>query len=242
MKEPPLKAVILAAGRGSRLGAITADTPKPLVLVAGRPCIDYALTALEAIADEIIIVTGFMSAHIEAYVDTLSNKVPVRCCLNAQLEAGNLTSVAAARHAIGASAFVLTNADHLFPPHFYSDAFRPGAGVTIACERARVIADDEMKVQMHDDSLRAISKTLPVFDGAYIGTTYVPEAVSAAYWQAFDTAMQEQDVKSACAEHVLGVLARDVATAPHIRWMRGIKWYEVDNAADHAIAEAGLQA
>jgi L-glutamine-phosphate cytidylyltransferase len=237
-----MKAVILAAGRGSRLGAFTQNTPKPLVKVAGRPCLDYALTALEPIAEEIIIVTGFLGEQIDAYVAQRKNAVQVRTCPNNLLEAGNLTSVAAARAAVGASAFVLTNADHLFPPHFYSQAFRPSSGVTIACERERSIADDEMKVQIDGDVLAAISKTLPHFAGAYIGTTYVPAAASAAYWQAFDVATAQYDVKTACAEHVLGVLAQTLATAPHIRWLSGINWFEVDDAADHARAESGLGA
>jgi L-glutamine-phosphate cytidylyltransferase len=237
-----MKAVILAAGRGSRLGAFTQNTPKPLVKVAGRPCLDYVLTALEPIAEEIIIVTGFLGEQIDAYVAQRKNAVPVRTCANTLLEAGNLTSVAAARSALAQSAFVLTNADHLFPPHFYSDAFRPASRVTIACERERQIADDEMKVQIDGDKLTAISKTLPQFVGAYIGTTYVPAAASADYWQAFDTAAAHYDLKTACAEHVLGVLAQTPATAPHIRWLSNINWFEVDNAEDHARAESGLSA
>jgi L-glutamine-phosphate cytidylyltransferase len=237
-----MKAIILAAGRGSRLGAFTQNTPKPLVKVAGRPCLDYVLTALEPIAEEIIIVTGFLGDQIDAYVAQRNNAVAVRTCPNNLLEAGNLTSVAAARTAVGTSAFVLTNADHLFPPHFYRDAFRPSSGVTIACERERSIADDEMKVQIDGDALVAISKTLPHFEGAYIGTTYVPTAASAAYWQAFDVAASHYDLKTACAEHVLGVLAQTPATAPHIRWLSGINWFEVDDAADHARAESGLGA
>jgi L-glutamine-phosphate cytidylyltransferase len=235
-----MKAVILAAGRGSRLGAMTQNTPKPLVQVAGRRCLDYVMTALEPIAEEIIIVTGFLGDQIDAYIASRQNAVPVRTCPNNLLEAGNLTSVAAARAAVGASAFVLTNADHLFPPHFYSEAFRPSSSVTIACERERQIADDEMKVQVDGDKLTAISKTLPQYVGAYIGTTYVPATASAGYWQAFDVAAAQHDLKTACAEHVLGVLAQNQVTAPHIRWLNGINWFEVDNAEDHARAEAGL--
>ncbi len=41
-----MKAFILAAGRGSRLGPLTEATPKPLVHVQGRPLIDYTLCSL----------------------------------------------------------------------------------------------------------------------------------------------------------------------------------------------------
>jgi L-glutamine-phosphate cytidylyltransferase len=235
-----MKAVVLAAGRGSRLGAMTADTPKPLVQVAGRPCLDIVLDALVPVASEIIIVTGFLSERIEAHMASRALSVPFQICRNLAPEAGNLSSVAAARAAIGASAFLLPNADHLFPPHFYADVFTAGAGVRIACERERVIADDEMKVQVAGHALQAISKTLPTFDGAYIGTTQVAADASGHYWRAFDAATAHYDAKTACAENVLGFLAQSAATAPQVCWLSGVTWYEVDTPEDHARAEAGL--
>jgi L-glutamine-phosphate cytidylyltransferase len=236
-----MKAVILAAGRGSRLGAITENTPKPLVKVAGRACLDIVCDALEPVASEIIIVTGFLSAQIEAHIAKRSSPIPIKICRNPAPEAGNLSSVETARAAIGEAAFILTNADHLFPSHFYSDAFKSGDGVRIACERDRVIAHDEMKVQVSGQSLCTISKTLPTFDGAYIGTTQVAANAANAYWNAFDTVSAHYDPKIACAEHVLGYLAQTSTTAPQVQWITGIRWYEVDTPEDHAIAEAGLR-
>ena len=39
----PKCAMILAAGMGTRMGALTADTPKPLLPVCGRPIVDYVV-------------------------------------------------------------------------------------------------------------------------------------------------------------------------------------------------------
>ncbi|MFC2970005.1 nucleotidyltransferase family protein [Acidimangrovimonas pyrenivorans] len=43
MPRGPEALMLFAAGRGTRMGALTADRPKPLIEVAGRPLIDHAL-------------------------------------------------------------------------------------------------------------------------------------------------------------------------------------------------------
>lgn len=60
------KAVLFAAGRGTRLGALTANVPKPLLPVAGRPIIVHILDGLRrAGIEEIAIVTGYLAEMIE---------------------------------------------------------------------------------------------------------------------------------------------------------------------------------
>ena len=41
-----MKALLLAAGLGSRLGSITTNIPKPLVMIKGKPVIDYLICKL----------------------------------------------------------------------------------------------------------------------------------------------------------------------------------------------------
>lgn len=45
----PQALMLFAAGFGTRMGALTADRPKPLVRVAGRPLIDHALDLIDAV-------------------------------------------------------------------------------------------------------------------------------------------------------------------------------------------------
>ncbi|AZC53981.1 phosphocholine cytidylyltransferase family protein [Pseudomonas chlororaphis] len=63
-----MKAVILAAGRGSRLKDLTAAQPKPLARLAGKPLLEWQLQALEnAGVDEVHLVSGYCSEALEGY-------------------------------------------------------------------------------------------------------------------------------------------------------------------------------
>jgi len=54
-----MKAVILAAGKGTRMKPLTEDTPKPLIPVAGKPIVEHNIDVLQNLVDEIIIVAGY---------------------------------------------------------------------------------------------------------------------------------------------------------------------------------------
>ncbi|WP_123532901.1 sugar phosphate nucleotidyltransferase [Halosimplex salinum] len=73
-----MKAVILAAGRGTRLGALTEDRPKPLVEVDGRPLLSHGLSELADLgAEAFVLVVGYRKeAIIEHYGDEFEG-VPI---------------------------------------------------------------------------------------------------------------------------------------------------------------------
>ena len=76
------QAVILAGGRGSRLGPLTKNTPKPLLKISGKPFIEYLMWNLVRQGiKEIIIMTGFKSDN---FIKNYSNKyfygAKVRIC------------------------------------------------------------------------------------------------------------------------------------------------------------------
>jgi choline kinase len=62
-----MRAVILAAGEGTRLRPYTLDRPKCLVPLAGRPLLEWQLDALHAAGiDDITVVTGYRADQIRA--------------------------------------------------------------------------------------------------------------------------------------------------------------------------------
>lgn len=64
-----MKAMVLAAGQGTRLRPITDDKPKAMVPVAGRPMIEYALLLLRHYGIcEIVINLHHFGAQIENYL------------------------------------------------------------------------------------------------------------------------------------------------------------------------------
>lgn len=65
----PFPLMIFAAGFGTRMGALTADRPKPLIPVAGRPLIDHALdAALDAGAGRIVVNVHYLADQMEAHL------------------------------------------------------------------------------------------------------------------------------------------------------------------------------
>jgi NDP-sugar pyrophosphorylase family protein len=63
-----MDAILLAAGLGTRLRPHTEKTPKPLLLVQGRPILDWILGALPARVKRIIVVTHYLGEQVEAYL------------------------------------------------------------------------------------------------------------------------------------------------------------------------------
>ncbi len=65
-----MKAVILAAGKGTRMKPLTEDTPKPLLNVAGKPIIEHTINRIEDYVEEIVIVAGYKIEQFEQYSET----------------------------------------------------------------------------------------------------------------------------------------------------------------------------
>ncbi|MGQ9583555.1 MAG: bifunctional sugar-1-phosphate nucleotidylyltransferase/acetyltransferase [Thermoplasmatota archaeon] len=60
-----MKALVLAAGEGTRMRPLTANTPKPLLLTAGKPFLEHTLEALRSAGvEEVYVLVGFREDRI----------------------------------------------------------------------------------------------------------------------------------------------------------------------------------
>jgi NDP-sugar pyrophosphorylase family protein len=60
------KAVILAAGKGTRMRELSIDTPKPLLKVRGKTLLQHKIEMLPESVDEVIIIVGYLKDKITA--------------------------------------------------------------------------------------------------------------------------------------------------------------------------------
>ena len=70
-----MQAVILAAGRGSRMGSATEETPKPMLELNGKTLLEYKFDAMPESVDEVALIIGWMGDKIQAkFGDTFKGK------------------------------------------------------------------------------------------------------------------------------------------------------------------------
>lgn len=120
-----MRALILAAGRGTRLGALTATCPKPMLDLGGRPILDGIVTAIrDAGVREFVIVTGHLAERIESHFgDGSGFGVSIRWCRQDNPQ-GTGQAVNMARGLLGDVPFLMTYGDIVISLENYGEALR----------------------------------------------------------------------------------------------------------------------
>ena len=104
-----MKAIILAAGRGTRLRPLTDHVPKCLVQVQGKPLLQYALESLDrAGIQHCVIVVGYLWEQVQRQFGSRFRNMHLTYIMNKRfLETNNLYSLWLARQEMDDDIFLL---------------------------------------------------------------------------------------------------------------------------------------
>ncbi len=110
-----MQAVVLTAGQGTRIRPLSESIPKPMLPVADRPLAAHTVdAAVDAGADEIVLVVGYEQETVREYFGSEYRGVPVTFA--EQLEqAGTADAVKATREHLDGP-FAVLNGDNLYDP------------------------------------------------------------------------------------------------------------------------------
>jgi dTDP-glucose pyrophosphorylase len=114
------KAVVLAAGRGTRMRELTADLPKPMIEVRGKPVLQHILEGLrDAGVRDFLIIVGYHADAVQNFFgDGSRYNVAIQYATQA-VQDGTGRVVDLARDFAGDSPFVLSYGDILLDPTNY---------------------------------------------------------------------------------------------------------------------------
>ena len=233
------RAILLSAGKGSRLLPLTADRPKCLLEVSGRTLLEWQLDALfEAGVEEMVVVTGFRSDLVEALV---AHRGPSRGRVATLFNpfyhvADNLGSAWMARSAMDRP-FLLLNGDTLVPPALVSRlADAPEAPICVAVDRKEDYDSDDMKVLCDGDRVLRIDKGLEERNAESIGFLRFSAEGGSAFVDTAERILRTSEGTGRFFLAAVDLLAREnMVKAVSIE---GLEWAEVDCAADLEIAGA----
>ena len=115
-----MKAIILAAGKGTRMRELTNELPKPMLKVRGKPVLEHILQGIVAAGiREVFIVTGFRAETIEDYFGDGSRWGARIACGRQVVQDGTGKAPEVAKEFVGNSPFLLTYGDILVRPETY---------------------------------------------------------------------------------------------------------------------------
>lgn len=134
----PKKAMVLAAGLGTRMRPITDTIPKPLVEVYGKTLLDHGLDALVGSGvEEVVINVHYRAKQIEEHVAKRTNlKITISDEREVLLDSGG--GIANALPHLGSDPFYLINADS-----FWIEGYLPNL-----TRMAEIWNSDEMDIML----------------------------------------------------------------------------------------------
>lgn len=235
------RAIILSAGKGSRLYPHTEDKPKCLLPLAGRTLLEWQLDALHAAGvEEMTVVTGFHHQLVDAVIARRGDaRGRVTALFNPFYQvADNTGSVWIARACFDRDVLLL-NGDTLVSPDLVRTVVAgASAPISVTIDRKPGYDADDMKVATDGvGALRRIGKQLTECDAESIGVLAFRDTGPATFAKAVQAVMETPDGTRVWYLSVIDGLAQSGVTVGTVS-IEGQEWQEVDYPADLDAAQA----
>src|SRR6201984_1409535 len=237
-----MKAVILAAGQGTRIRSVHGEHPKCLIEVDDATILDHQLQALSmAGINEVAIVVGYEKEQIIAHVRSkeLSYKKCIYFIENMPFAITNkIYSLWLAIDWLRGDSFIVLNADVIFDPEILDLAMRLQAPISMIVDP--LWRDETMKVIIVDDHVTKMSKKISreAFSGTYIGITVFSKAIQDRFFH------KMQDVIAAGrVNEFLNVAVQELANEGvpiGYTGTDGLPWAEIDDPVDLTFAQRNV--
>ena len=223
-----MKAVILAAGKGTRFGEFTSTTPKCLVNVNGRPILDYQLASLgKAGVKSVILVTGYLAEQIESYV---GDKVTV--IFNREYEKTNsMYSLWLAKNELLGCDFVLFNGDIIAEDSLIMDFISFPKKTAALIDTTKELLDGEMNIVLEEGKIVEFGKHISATDAD-------GESAQIAKFNSKNSDLLFHRIGQVISEGKLDkfpAFAYDIIFQESSMWpfdTEGKRWFELDTADD----------
>jgi len=112
-----MQSIIFAGGKGTRMGELTRDIPKPLLILKDRPILEHVLESLPDKIDQIIVTTGYLGEKIKNYFRNSFNGLPIEYVLQDSNMPGTGGALWSAKDLIN-NQFLILNSDDIHSPDF----------------------------------------------------------------------------------------------------------------------------
>ena len=229
-----MKAIILSAGQGSRLGHLVDDRPKCLIDFNGRSLLDRQLDTLDANGiNEAVVVTGFHDELVRQAVEARTGGPNVRTIFNPFYKvADNTGSLFMAREELQGDCLVW-NGDTLVSRELMRRVVgNDCSGISVTIDRKESYDEDDMKVVEEGGRLKAIGKRLPLdtVNAESIGLLAFRSGGAEEFREAIEKAMRTPEGTTIWYLRVIHHIAQhvDVWTLD----INGEEWGEVDFPPD----------
>lgn len=231
-----MKALILAAGLGTRLAPLTDNYPKSLVPVNGQPILLKQISnLLENGIDDITVVSGYKADVLEKAVH--EQYPSIRIIQNKPYaDTNNMYSAYLARDIIGGDDFLMMNADVFYDASVITALLRFPAESAIVTDIGTYL-EESMKVVQKDGRLVQISKAIAPEDalGASIDVYKFSRSSGAAFFAKCEEYIEGKKELKLWSEVALNdILSQEVFQACPLEG----RWLEIDNLDDLKAAEA----